>query len=43
VVMMTHEAREADMMEAIKTLSLIKEVGGKPIVLRVEDNSIKKK
>jgi homoserine dehydrogenase len=43
VVMMTHEAREADMMEAIKTLSLIKEVGGKPIVIRVEDNSIKKK
>ena len=43
VVMMTHEAREADMMEAIKTLSIIKEVGGKPVMLRVEDNSIKKK
>jgi homoserine dehydrogenase len=43
VVMMTHEAREADMMEAIKTLSSIKEVGGKPVMLRVEDNSIKKK
>jgi homoserine dehydrogenase len=43
VVMMTHEAREADMMEAIRMLSSIKEVGGKPIVLRVEDNSIKKK
>ncbi len=43
VVMMTHEAREADMMEAIGMLSSIKEVGGKPIVLRVEDNSIKKK
>jgi homoserine dehydrogenase len=43
VVMMTHEAREADMMEAIKNLSTIKEVSGKPVVLRVEDNSIKKK
>jgi len=42
VVMLTHEAKESNIKSAVKEIASLKEVSGKPVVLRVEDRAIKK-
>lgn len=42
IVMLTHEARESDIRNAVKTIEALDEVGGKPVVIRVEDKNLKK-
>ncbi len=36
MVLMTHEAKEKDMMKALKEIMKLKVVSGKPLYLRVE-------
>ena len=42
IVMLTHEAKESNIKSAVKSIAALKMVSGKPVVLRVEDRSIKK-
>ncbi len=42
IVMLTHEARESDIRKAVDTIEALDEVGGKPVVIRVEDKNLKK-
>jgi len=42
IVMLTHEAKESDIRNAVNTIEALQEVGGRPVVLRVEDKALKK-
>ena len=41
IVLLTHEAKESNMRKAIKEITSLDEVGGTPVVLRVEDKKLK--
>ncbi len=41
IVMLTHEAREANVKAAMKTIAEFDEVKGDPVILRVEDKDLK--
>jgi homoserine dehydrogenase len=43
IVMLTHEARESDIRNAAEAIEALDEVGGKPVVIRVEDKNLKKR
>ncbi len=42
IVMLTHEAKESNIRTAMKSIEALAEVGGKPVVIRVEDKDLKK-
>lgn len=42
IVMLTHEAKESNIRAAMSTIESLPEVGGKPVVIRVEDKKLKK-
>lgn len=42
IVLLTHEAKESNIRSAMKELEALDEVGGKPVVIRVEDKNLKK-
>jgi len=43
IVMLTHEARESDIRQALKEISSLDEVGPDPVMLRVENKDLKNK
>ncbi len=42
IVLLTHEAKESNIRNAMKEIEALDEVGGKPVVIRVEDKNLKK-
>lgn len=42
IVMLTHEAKESNIRSAMKKIESMDYVGGKPVVIRVEDKNLKK-
>lgn len=42
IVLLTHEAKESNIRNAMKEVEALEEVGGKPVVIRVEDRNLKK-
>lgn len=42
IVMLTHEAKESNIRSAMKKIASMDYVGGKPVVIRVEDKNLKK-
>ncbi|HNY64955.1 MAG TPA: homoserine dehydrogenase [Deltaproteobacteria bacterium] len=41
IVMLTHEAKESNIRNAMKAIAGLEEVGGQPVVIRVEDKDLK--
>ena len=42
IVMLTHEAKESNIRSALEKIESLDEVGGKPVIIRVEDKNLKK-
>ncbi|HPJ07240.1 MAG TPA: ACT domain-containing protein, partial [Deltaproteobacteria bacterium] len=41
VVMLTHEARESNVRNAVQAIAKLTDVSGTPVVIRVEDKNLK--
>ena len=42
IVLLTHEAKESNIRNAVEAITALDEVGGTPVVIRVEDKDLKK-
>jgi homoserine dehydrogenase len=40
IVMMTHRAKEADVKQAIAEIEVLDVVGGRPVLIRIEDQNL---